>query len=68
MGQPGDVIFWRLIGSTTRYYLNHITIEEGKSASGLDQNYWFGLACVLISAISSGFTGVYFEKLLKTDK
>lgn len=35
---------------------------------GFEQNYWFGLICLIISAFSSGFAGVYFEKLLKNAK
>lgn len=39
-----------------------------KNPAGFEQNYWFGLICLIISAFSSGFAGVYFEKLLKNAK
>lgn len=42
--------------------------EQKKAASvsdGSDQNYMAGLVAVLISCLSSGFAGVYFEKILK---
>lgn len=30
-----------------------------------DQNVWIGVIAVVISCLSSGFAGVYFEKILK---
>ncbi|CAL8369860.1 unnamed protein product [Lota lota] len=42
--------------------------QEGKKESVSDssnQNYWVGLVAVVISCLSSGFAGVYFEKILK---
>ncbi|CAN9515303.1 unnamed protein product [Ophioblennius macclurei] len=42
--------------------------EANKEASGRDssqQNYLAGLLAVVISCLSSGFAGVYFEKILK---
>lgn len=43
--------------------------QEGKqketSVAGIDQNYAVGLVAVVISCLSSGFAGVYFEKILK---
>lgn len=42
---------------------------EGKTdVKNEEQKYWLGLLCLIISAISSGFAGVYFEKLLKESK
>lgn len=35
------------------------------SKSGQDQNQLLGLVAVIISCLSSGFAGVYFEKMLK---
>ncbi|XP_028307991.1 UDP-galactose translocator-like isoform X1 [Gouania willdenowi] len=42
--------------------------QEGNKesvASGAAQNYVVGLVAVVISCLSSGFAGVYFEKILK---
>lgn len=42
--------------------------QEGKKESVSDtsnQNYMVGLVAVVISCLSSGFAGVYFEKILK---
>ncbi|XP_060930538.1 UDP-galactose translocator isoform X2 [Limanda limanda] len=40
--------------------------EGNKEASdGSNQNYMVGLIAVVISCLSSGFAGVYFEKILK---
>ncbi|XP_037335696.2 UDP-galactose translocator isoform X1 [Pungitius pungitius] len=43
--------------------------QEGKkevtSAASSTQNYTVGLVAVVISCLSSGFAGVYFEKILK---
>lgn len=42
--------------------------EQGKEAALTDtssQNYTVGLVAVVISCLSSGFAGVYFEKILK---
>ncbi|XP_029974779.1 UDP-galactose translocator isoform X2 [Salarias fasciatus] len=42
--------------------------EANKEASGRDssqQNYMVGLVAVVVSCLSSGFAGVYFEKILK---
>uniref|UniRef100_S4R9Q8 Solute carrier family 35 member 2 n=1 Tax=Petromyzon marinus TaxID=7757 RepID=S4R9Q8_PETMA len=35
------------------------------STAGGDQSYLIGLVAVIISCVSSGFAGVYFEKILK---
>ncbi|XP_023682465.1 UDP-galactose translocator [Paramormyrops kingsleyae] len=43
--------------------------QEGKqketSVAGINQNYAVGLVAVVVSCLSSGFAGVYFEKILK---
>ncbi|KAK1898570.1 UDP-galactose translocator [Dissostichus eleginoides] len=43
--------------------------QEGKKeesvSDGANQNYTVGLVAVVISCLSSGFAGVYFEKILK---
>ncbi|XP_033942022.1 UDP-galactose translocator-like [Pseudochaenichthys georgianus] len=43
--------------------------QEGKKeeavSDGTNQNYTMGLVAVVISCLSSGFAGVYFEKILK---
>uniref|UniRef100_A0A8C4Z589 Solute carrier family 35 member 2 n=1 Tax=Gadus morhua TaxID=8049 RepID=A0A8C4Z589_GADMO len=42
--------------------------QEGKKESvseSSDQNYTVGLVAVVVSCLSSGFAGVYFEKILK---
>lgn len=42
--------------------------QEGKKESisdSSDQNYTVGLIAVVVSCLSSGFAGVYFEKILK---
>ncbi len=43
--------------------------QEGKKEASLSdsahQNYMVGLVAVVISCLSSGFAGVYFEKILK---
>ena len=45
------------------------TGTRGEADAGADlapaQNAWLGLVCVLCSCVSSGFAGVYFEKILK---
>ncbi|XP_030049874.1 UDP-galactose translocator isoform X2 [Microcaecilia unicolor] len=43
-----------------------VQVEQagGKQTAG-DQNYIVGLAAVILSCLSSGFAGVYFEKILK---
>ncbi|XP_077370363.1 UDP-galactose translocator isoform X2 [Festucalex cinctus] len=38
---------------------------DGKEAEKANQNYTIGLAAVVVSCLSSGFAGVYFEKILK---
>ncbi|XP_028265474.1 UDP-galactose translocator isoform X2 [Parambassis ranga] len=39
--------------------------KEKSVADGSNQNYMVGLVAVVISCLSSGFAGVYFEKILK---
>lgn len=39
--------------------------EKSVSAAAATQNYMAGLVAVVISCLSSGFAGVYFEKILK---
>lgn len=39
--------------------------KEASVLDGSDQNYVAGLIAVVISCLSSGFAGVYFEKILK---
>ena len=39
--------------------------NTGHSSSSQDQNHLLGLTAVVISCLSSGFAGVYFEKMLK---
>ncbi|XP_061591667.1 UDP-galactose translocator isoform X2 [Cololabis saira] len=39
--------------------------KEASLANGANQNYTVGLVAVVISCLSSGFAGVYFEKILK---
>ncbi|KAK7136248.1 hypothetical protein R3I94_014786 [Phoxinus phoxinus] len=42
--------------------------ESGKqkeALTGTNQNYFKGLVSVIVSCLSSGFAGVYFEKILK---
>lgn len=43
--------------------------QEGKKETSVsdssNQNYFIGLVAVVISCLSSGFAGVYFEKILK---
>jgi len=39
-----------------------------KTSESVEQNKLFGLLAVVISCISSGFAGVYFEKILKGSK
>lgn len=39
--------------------------KEASGAGGVEQNYSVGLVAVVISCLSSGFAGVYFEKILK---
>ncbi|KAL6118993.1 slc35a2 [Pungitius sinensis] len=39
--------------------------KEATSAASSTQNYTVGLVAVVISCLSSGFAGVYFEKILK---
>ncbi|XP_041859875.1 UDP-galactose translocator isoform X3 [Melanotaenia boesemani] len=39
--------------------------KEASVADGSNQNYTVGLVAVVISCMSSGFAGVYFEKILK---
>ena len=46
-----------------------VTFDSSTSASSseaaADQNVWVGIVAVIISCVSSGFAGVYFEKILK---
>ncbi|KAJ3277231.1 hypothetical protein HK104_003524 [Borealophlyctis nickersoniae] len=46
----------------------HPALERGLGhrRKGGGQNRWIGLAAVIISAISSGFAGCYFEAMLKS--
>nr|XP_033778753.1 UDP-galactose translocator [Geotrypetes seraphini] len=39
--------------------------QAGNKETAGDQNYFVGLLAVILSCISSGFAGVYFEKILK---
>ncbi|XP_068453556.1 UDP-galactose translocator isoform X2 [Clinocottus analis] len=39
--------------------------EASSSVEGSSQNYTVGLLAVVVSCLSSGFAGVYFEKILK---
>ncbi|XP_054465900.1 UDP-galactose translocator isoform X2 [Anoplopoma fimbria] len=39
--------------------------KEASVSDGTNQNYTVGLVAVVISCLSSGFAGVYFEKILK---
>jgi UDP-sugar transporter A1/2/3 len=42
---------------------HHIHVQSKEAA---EQNQWLGLIAVLVSCITSGFAGVYFEFVLKT--
>lgn len=42
--------------------------KSEKLSSGIEQNNFLGLGAVIISCLSSGFAGVYFEKILKESK
>ncbi|KAF9188491.1 hypothetical protein BGZ49_003942 [Haplosporangium sp. Z 27] len=44
---------------------NHLNGGSGEEESSLGQNPIIGLLAVLISCVSSGFAGCYFEKILK---
>merc|ERR1719351_477110 len=39
-----------------------------KLSDGIEQNKFIGLGAVIVSCLSSGFAGVYFEKILKESK
>lgn len=39
--------------------------KEASVVNSTNQNYFVGLVAVVISCLSSGFAGVYFEKILK---
>lgn len=41
---------------------------ELSPSNDLEVNYTFGITCVLISSITSGFAGVFLEKLIKNQK
>jgi UDP-sugar transporter A1/2/3 len=43
----------------------HTDKAEGETAESLSQNHIVGLVAVLCAACTSGFSGVYFEKILK---
>lgn len=53
-----------LVGELTKRSATYEGIMEDQD-TGPKMNYSVGLAAVLVSAIISGLTGVYFEKLLK---
>lgn len=40
--------------------------SSSSSTTSEDQNQLLGLAAVIVSCFTSGFAGVYFEKMLKT--
>lgn len=42
--------------------------QEGSKNTGSGGNYLYGMICVLTASLTSGFAGVYFEKLLKGAK
>lgn len=46
----------------------HTDVSRGSTAvlGGHPQNYALGVTCVVLSCITSGFAGVYFEKVLKS--
>ena len=52
-----------------RLYILKVQNASGseKSNASVDQNQLLGLVSVVISSASSGFAGVYFEKILKKD-
>ena len=41
-------------------------MNKSTSSSSTSDNFMLGLMCVLLSCITSGFAGVYFEKVLKS--
>ena len=41
------------------------TSSSGSNSAGGNQNHLLGLSAVIVSCLSSGFAGVYFEKMLK---
>lgn len=59
-------LFILLVGVATV----QIHSEQGAKATEaeLGQNRWIGLTAVLVSAISSGFAGCYFEKVMKSSE
>lgn len=42
--------------------------DSSSSGSSENLNYWKGLSAVILASLTSGFAGVYFEKLLKGAK
>lgn len=50
--------------------MNELQVQNSseKTSESVEQNQLLGLLAVVISCISSGFAGVYFEKILKGSK
>jgi len=45
-----------------------VQYSQHQDGSGPDSDSLFGIICVLFSCVTSGFSGVYFEKVLKSGK
>jgi len=54
-----------LAGELTKRSATYEGIKDDLDTGGLKMNYSLGVTAVLVSALVSGLTGVYFEKVLK---
>jgi UDP-sugar transporter A1/2/3 len=49
-------------------YRINMSAESASGGAGEPQDQWLGLLAVLVSCLTSGFAGVYFELVLKSNK
>jgi UDP-sugar transporter A1/2/3 len=49
-------------------YRINMSVQSASSGTGGQQDQWLGLLAVLVSCLTSGFAGVYFELVLKSNK
>jgi solute carrier family 35 (UDP-sugar transporter), member A1/2/3 len=64
LGKKLSIVQWMSVLALTCGVAT-VQFSQQRSNLTLDEHYLFGVLCTLISCLTSGFSGVYFEKVLK---